>query len=46
MLRRIQGDETFDLVTMIAVLRHLDAAEALHEVRRLLSPAVGSRPVG
>lgn len=39
----------FDLVTMIAVLHHLDAEEALAEVRRLLAPrgrflAVGLAP--
>ena len=32
------GDETYDLVTMVAVLHHLDVPEALHEVRRRLSP--------
>jgi SAM-dependent methyltransferase len=39
----------FDLVTMIAVLHHLDVAQALREVRRLLTPggrflAVGLAP--
>lgn len=39
----------FDLVTMVAVLHHLDVADALHEVRRLLAPggrflAVGLAP--
>lgn len=39
----------FDLVTMIAVLHHLDVTDALHEVRRLLAPggrflAVGLAP--
>lgn len=39
----------FDLVTMIAVLHHLDVADALQEVRRLLTPggrflAVGLAP--
>ncbi len=32
------NDEAFDLVTMVAVLHHLDVAEALHEVRRRLKP--------
>lgn len=32
------SDGQFDLVTMVAVLHHLDVAEALHDVRRLLSP--------
>ena len=31
------GEETFDLVVMVAVLHHLDAAEALPEVRRRLA---------
>lgn len=39
----------FDLVTMVAVLHHLDVADALHEVRRRLAPggrflAVGLAP--
>ena len=34
----IDGDETYDLVTMVAVLHHLDASEALREVRRRLIP--------
>ncbi|GGL71356.1 ubiquinone biosynthesis protein [Microlunatus endophyticus] len=39
----------FDLVTMIAVLHHLDVAEALEQVRRVLTPggrflAVGLAP--
>lgn len=47
--RWTDGRETFDLVTMIAVLHHLDVAESLHEVRRRLSPggrflAVGLAP--
>lgn len=38
-----------DLVTMVAVLHHLDVTDALHEIRRLLSPggrflAVGLAP--
>lgn len=33
------GDETFDLVVMVAVLHHLDAAQALQAVRRRLNPA-------
>lgn len=32
------GDETYDLVTMVAVLHHLDVPDALHEVRRRLNP--------
>lgn len=32
------SEETFDLVTMIASLHHLDVAEALHQVRQRLSP--------
>lgn len=31
-------EEPFDLITMVAVLHHLDAAAALTEVRRLLAP--------
>jgi SAM-dependent methyltransferase len=31
------GDDTYDLVTMVAVLHHLDLPDALHEVRRRLS---------
>lgn len=43
------GDDTYDLVTMVAVLHHLDAPEALREVRRRLNPggrflAVGLAP--
>ena len=43
------GDDTFDLVTMIATLHHLEAAEALREVRARLNPggrflAVGLAP--
>lgn len=43
------GDETFDLVTMIAVLHHLDVVETLREVTRRLNPggrflAVGLAP--
>lgn len=34
----------FDLLTMIAVLHHLDVADALHDVRRLLAP--GGRFLG
>ena len=32
------GDETYDVVTMVAVLHHLDVPDALHEVRRRLNP--------
>lgn len=45
-------DGPFDLITMVAVLHHLDAAAALTEVRRLLAPggrflSVGlARPAG
>lgn len=43
------GEEALDLVTMVAVLHHLDVAEALHAVRRRLRPggrflAVGLAP--
>lgn len=43
------GEETFDLVTMVAVLHHLDVVAALREVRRRLNPggrflAVGLAP--
>lgn len=43
------GDETFDLVTMVAVLHHLDLVPALRAVRRRLAPggrflAVGLAP--
>lgn len=31
-------DAPFDVVTMVAVLHHLDIATALHDVRRLLAP--------
>lgn len=31
------GEEAFDLVTMVAVLHHLDVAETLREVRRRLT---------
>ncbi|WP_374455701.1 class I SAM-dependent methyltransferase [Nocardioides sp.] len=31
-------DGPFDVVTMVAVLHHLDAEAALHDVRRLLAP--------
>jgi SAM-dependent methyltransferase len=41
----------FDVVTMVAVLHHLDAEAALHDVRRLLAPGgrflcVGLAPPG
>ena len=47
--RWTDGDDTYDLVTMVAVLHHLDVAEALLEVRRRLNPggrflAVGLAP--
>ena len=32
------GDDTYDVVTMVAVLHHLDVTEALAEVRRRLNP--------
>lgn len=32
------GEEAFDLVTMVAVLHHLNVAEALREVQRRLNP--------
>ena len=32
------NDQTYDLVTMVAVLHHLDVPKAVHEVRRRLSP--------
>ena len=32
------GEETFDVVTMVAVLHHLDVPQALKEVRRRLNP--------
>ncbi len=32
------SEEAYDLVTMVAVLHHLDIPEAVHEVRRRLSP--------
>lgn len=43
------GGDTFDLVVMVAVLHHLDVADALYEVRRRLAPggrflAVGLAP--
>ena len=43
------GEETVDLVVMVAVLHHLDPAETLHRVRRQLTPggrflAVGLAP--
>ena len=43
------GEETFDLVVMVAVLHHLNPAEALREVRRRLTPggrflAIGLAP--
>jgi SAM-dependent methyltransferase len=43
------GDEPLDVVTMVAVLHHLDVVEALREVRRRLRPggrflAVGLSP--
>jgi SAM-dependent methyltransferase len=44
-----EGGEAVDLLTMVAVLHHLDVAEALREVRRRLAPggrflAVGLAP--
>ena len=38
------GEETFDLVAMVAVLHHLDAAKTLHEVRRGITPGGASWP--
>ena len=38
------GDETFDLVAMVSVLHHLDAAQTLRQVRRRLTP--GGRFLG
>lgn len=43
------GEELYDVVTMVAVLHHLDVAQALRDVRRRLSPggrflAVGLAP--
>jgi len=35
-------DGPFDVVTMVAVLHHLDVEAALHDVRRLLAPAAAS----
>lgn len=47
--RWIDGDEALDLVTMVAVLHHLDVADALRHARRRLRPggrflAVGIAP--
>lgn len=44
-----EGEDGFELVTMVGVLHHLDVAKALGEVRRCLSPggrflAVGLAP--
>lgn len=44
-----ESADPIDVVTMVAVLHHLDVAEALHHVRRLLAPggrflAVGLAP--
>ena len=36
MLSEVPG--LFDLVTMVAVLHHLEVEQALHEVHRLLAP--------
>jgi ubiquinone/menaquinone biosynthesis C-methylase UbiE len=36
-------DDSFDLVVGVAILHHLDLAEALHEIRRILRP--GGRAV-